>query len=133
MGWPRRHLLQFSDQLLVFAPTRFSKASYQLRGREIVDRLNLDDGSLAGVLANGYCQPFEAFLIGWIVRKQVTGVAERYGAVVLQLSPNLHPLACPFCGQSKGQQQPRRALLNARYSHFIRMLYIEQLEVNPMK
>src|SRR6266850_2314352 len=97
MGCCGRELLQFSDQLLVFAGTRFSEASYQLGSRQIVDGLNLDDGSLTRVFANRRGQPLKPFLI----------------------SPDLNPLARPFGRQSKSQQQPRRAVLSPTYSHFI--------------
>ena len=42
--------------------------------------LDADHGSFSSVLSNGLRQPFVAFLIGWIVRKQVTRIAERNAA-----------------------------------------------------
>jgi len=59
----RGPLLQFADQLLVFAGARFSKASYQLGRGQIVDGLHLDDGCLAGIFANRRGQPLKPFLI----------------------------------------------------------------------
>jgi hypothetical protein len=122
--WSGRQFLQFSDQLLVFSGTRLGEPPDQLRRGQIVDGLNLYDGSLTGVYPNRSGQPLKPLLICRTIRKQIPGVAKRHRTITLQRSPYLNALAGPFGGQSKGQQQPWCVDLRATYSHFMEMLCI---------
>src|SRR5258708_1879488 len=121
--WSRhiRKLLQLANQLLVFPCTRFGKPSYQLRSRNIIDRLHMYDRGIAPVFTNGRGQPLKTLLVHRFVRQQVSGVAQRHTPVALKFSPDFHPLTGALARQRECQQQPSdaRMLLRVHYSEML--------------
>src|SRR5882762_1563887 len=119
-----RKLLHIADEFFVLPASRFGEARHKLGSGKIVDRLNADDRSFAGVFTYHLSQPLKPFPVGRIGGKEITGVAERHCSIALQFSPDFHPLTGPLCRQGECQQQPWRVIGIASYRHFICMLYL---------
>ena len=61
-----KKLLHLADQLLILLRTGLGKTSDHLRGRDIVDPLHVNNGSISPVFANRRGQPLKAFFVHWI-------------------------------------------------------------------